>query len=180
MSKDTPEFNWVRRGWGFIGIIEEKEELEHGLSEVLTMANKIIVDVSVKIGKLSERLGRIMIKHGKIDHMATGLFPWVREYTAAKEATIQAYNEIVSTHKDTMDFCSSKSIYPSQVIMIDFANSIAEFSKLKIKLTVLDDVLMGLLENIWDDVHFEVTQKEQLEKIMKDNIEKTNELPMYG
>jgi hypothetical protein len=33
----------------FIGIMEEKEKLEHDLSEVLVMANKIIVDVSILV-----------------------------------------------------------------------------------------------------------------------------------
>jgi len=148
--------------------------------EVLGMANKIIIDANVTIGKLSERLGRIMIKHGKIDHMKTGLFPWASEYTDIKDIIIGAYNEIVSAHKNTIDFCSSKSIYPSQVIVTDFANSIAEFSKLKIRLNVLDDVLKGLLEDLWDDVQSEDVQKGRLEKAMRDNIEKTKELPMYG
>jgi hypothetical protein len=64
------------------------EGLEHGVSEVLSMANKLIVDANVKIGKLSERLGRIMIKHGKIDHTKAGFFSWSHEYMNVKEAVI--------------------------------------------------------------------------------------------
>ena len=160
--------------------MEEKEEMEYGLSEVLTMANKIIVDVNVKIGKLSERLWRIMIKHGKIDHTKICFFSWSKEYMSVKEAVISGYNEITSAYKSSMDFCSTKNIYLNLIITTEFANSIVDFSNLRIKIGVLDDVLTGLLEDIWDDVQFEDVQKEQLEKVMKDNIEKTKELPMYG
>jgi hypothetical protein len=79
-----------------------------------------------------------------------------------------------------MEFCSTKNIYLNPIITTEFASSIVDFSNLRIKIGVLDDVLTGLLENIWDDVQFEDAQKEQLEKVMKDNIEKTKELPMYG
>jgi hypothetical protein len=162
--------------------MEEKEELEHGLSEVLTMANKIIVDANVKIGKLSERLGRIMIKHGKIDHIKTGLFSWSNEYMWVKEAVINGYNEITSAYKSLMEFCLTKNIYLNPIITTEFASCIADFSNLRIKIGVLDEILTGLFEDIWDNVHFEDAQKEQLEKVMKDNIEKTKELPtvMYG
>ena len=166
----------------FIGIMEEKEKLEHDLSEVLVMANKIIVDANVKIGKLSERLGRIMIKHGKIDHTKTGFFSWSHEYMNVKEAVIGGYNNIIGAYKSAMDFYSTENVYLNSIITTEFARSIADFSNLRIKIGVLDDVLTGLLEDIWDNVQFEDAQKEQLEKVMKDNIEKTKELPtvMYG
>ena len=160
--------------------MKEKEEMEHGLSEVLIMVNKIIIDVNVKIRKLSERLGRIMIKHGKIDHMKTGLFSWLNDYTGIKDVIIQSYKEVIDTHNDTMKYFSLKGAYPNQVIMTEFANSIAEFSNLKIILNTLDDIIRGLLEDLWDDVYFEDAQKREIEAVMKDNIEKSKGLPMYG
>jgi hypothetical protein len=81
-----------------------------------------------------------------------------------------------------VELYSTENVFPDPIITTGFARNIAGFSNLRIKIGVLDDVLTGLLEDILDNAQFEDTQKEQLERIMKDNIEKTKELPtmMYG
>ena len=156
------------------------EEIENRISVMLMTTNGVIVNANEKIGKLSERLGRIMIKHGKIDHAKTGLFPWLRDYRNVKDTVIQAYNELLSSYKSTIESYSSKKVYPNQVIMAELNSLIAQISSLRIRIGVLDDIINGLLEDLWDDAHFEVSQKEKLGKDIKDSIEKTKELPMYG
>ena len=84
------------------------EEIENRISVILMTTNGVIVDVNEKIGKLSERLGRIMIKHGNIDHTKTGLFPWLSDYWNVKDAVIHASNELFSSYKSTIEYSSAK------------------------------------------------------------------------
>ena len=160
--------------------MKEIEEMESRISVMLMTTNSVIVDANEKIGKLSERLGRIMIKHGKIDHTKTGLFPWLSDYWNVKDTVVQSSNELFSSYKSTLEYVFSKKVYPNQAIMAEFNSRIAQFSSLRIRIGVLDDILKGLLEDIWDEIHFEEVQKEKLEKAVKDTIEKTKELPMYA
>ena len=64
--------------------------------------------------------------------------------------------------------------------MAELNSRIAQFSSLRIRIDVLDDIIKGLLEDLRDEAHFEDSQKEELEKAIKDSVEKTKELPMYA
>ena len=155
------------------------KEIEDKILVTLTATDDVIINASEKIGKLSERLGRIMIKHGKIDHRKTGLIPWLRDYQKVKDIVIQASDELLSSYKSIADYGASHNVYPNPVIVLKLTNRIAQFLNLRIKIGVLDDVLNGLLEDLWDAVEFEDAQKVEIETVAREVIEKTKELPMY-
>jgi len=156
--------------------MEEKKESQNYEVVLMSITAKAIT-ANERLIRLSGRLGRLIPKFGKVDHSVTGLLPWIMEYQSMKDEVNvtttdfqRIYNEILglaNTQKITID----ASMRPA----INTLN--ATLSRCYSKIEVLDDILIGLLEDIWDDVQFEATKKEEIKKAVKDTIEQTKEIP---
>ena len=135
-----------------------------------------------KIGKLSQRLGRLVSKFDTLDVNNMAFLAWVEEYKGIK-SEIQEIGEANSTRqKEVMEFHSKQNIALGLQSLQLMTNSREHYSRLYAKIEVLDDFIAGLIENLSDNVHLEIMQREKIEKVMKAAIEKTKELPsvMYG
>jgi hypothetical protein len=158
-------------------IKEKAKQVEDKFGGVLMQANTAIIDANERIGKISQRLGRIISKSDKIDDKNTLFLAWLQDYISLKDNVKELWSTLWRGQMDFFDFCSTQNISLSNPTMLSISSCTVYFARFHAKVEVLDDVLVGLMEDLFDNVLLE--QKEKTERKVKEAIEKTNELPMF-
>ncbi len=144
---------------------------KHGV--VVLNSTTMIVNANERLIRLSDRLGRVILKCNKLDNIKTGLLPWIIEYQnikndmcAANDAFQNENNEILKlmmTYKLGFNPSMNSTVYLYNI----------QYSRCYSKTEVLDDILRGLVEVLVDNSELEELQRTEIEKAVKGVIEKT-------
>lgn len=158
-------------------IKEEVKKLQNRFEVMLMQANTAIMDANERLRLLSQRFGRIISKFDKIDNKNTVFLAWLQEYIGLKDNVTELWSGIWNGQKEIMNFCNTHKISLRDSMALSVFGSNVYFGRFHTKVEVLDDIIVGLLEGFLDNVHLE--QNEEIERKVKEAIEKTNELPMF-
>ena len=156
--------------------MEEREVLVTYEAALMSSTTKVI-NANENLIRLSERLGRLILKFEKLDHKTTGLFPWITRYQSIKDDVNAAANDFQMASNEVLKLVAAQKITLNASMTSAMNTYNSSLFRCYSKIEVLDDILRGLLEGVWDDAQFEAMQKEKIEKAVKDVIEKTKKLP---
>ena len=158
-------------------IKEKAKQLEDKLGGVLMQVNRAVLDANEELRILSQRLGHIISKFDKIDDKNKAFLEWLDEYINLKNCIKETWDLVSSGEKDFLNLCIEKNIIPSNWSLGMMKSGTTHFSRFFIKIEAVDDILLGLTEDIFDDV-----QRKEMGRKTKEAIEKTKELPnvMYA
>ena len=161
---------------------QEYLKIENQMGEAFMQVINAAFRENEKIGKLSQRLGRLLSKFDKLDVNNMAFLAWVEEYKCIKSEIQEIGGANSMGQKDVMEFHFKHNIALGLQSLQLMTNSSEHYTRLYAEIEVLDDVIAGLIENLSDNAHLETMQKEKIEKVMKEAVEKTKELSsvMYG
>ncbi|MCK4811241.1 MAG: hypothetical protein KAS74_03110 [Methanosarcinales archaeon] len=147
-------------------------EVENATDLYMAMLSSVVnttIDANEKLGKLAQRLGRLIPKFTRVDHSKTGMFTWVREYRSIKESVNKANQDYQSSFRTIITLMQEQKFNPDNTFWMASNIYHSQYPRYKAKIEILDDVLLAMWEDVIDDIEFEETQKSK----MKEEIEKT-------
>lgn len=139
---------------------------------VVLSSTTAIVNLNERLIRLSDRLGRVILKCNKLDNIKTGLLPWIIEYQNIKNEMCVADDAFKNENNEILKLMMTHKIgfnpWNSTVYLYN-----TQYSRCYSKTEVLDDILKGLLEVLFDNIELEELQRIEIEKAVKGAIEKT-------
>ena len=151
--------------------------------QIITYATKLndainaIRIANERLIKLSQRLGRLILKFQKVDHKKTGLFSWINEYSTIKDSINIADAELQKSFGELMPLINNGEVSFDIMNIVPYADYSTQRSRYYSKIEVLDDILSGLWEDVIDDIAFESLQ-DDMKKAMEKTMEKSKKKGM--
>jgi hypothetical protein len=114
--------------------------------------------------KLSQRFGRMIPKHSKLDSSAT--LTWLNLYNKIKDRARKTDDEL-------MALVNSDPAAANPVLQLQMNYYYSQRQRLCFKMEVMDDILSGMMEDLLENGSFEEAQKQEMKTALDVTMEKS-------
>jgi len=166
----------------------EEKEIEKLLEPwgwTLMSSANVLIDANENLRILAQRLGRLIPKFEEVDPEKFGIVKWMNEYMRIKSTVQEAIDKHDRAYKSAFESEAAKDhpIKFNSFISGSYSNYSIPLSRFRARICILDDIIDGLLDAMLSGViKIEASEKDAFVKAVKDNAEKTKEIPdgMYA
>jgi len=151
----------------------EKDSIKLKYANELNNSMAAIRYANERILKLSQRLGRMIPKFQSVDHNITGIYQWYGDYNSIKDYVNKADEELQKVFNELLPLVNKGEIsldFTTIFPLTDYSNQRNRYFS---KIEVIDDILYGIWEDMFDGIAFTEMQKEQMKKALDETMEKS-------
>lgn len=135
-----------------------------------------VIQANEKLGKLAQRMGRIMSKFNSVEQLKTAIIPLLAEYRQIKEGYYVAWKPYSDSLTEVLEVITSGNGVPPQWLIDETFRT--NHLKYKAKTEIVDDIFNGFIEDFMDSIDYKEV-KDEIENII--NMPTSEPHPsMYG